>query len=176
MPDVFVRPAAPSDVAAIAAIYRDAVLHGTATWELDPPDDAEMLRRFETLTDAGYPYLVAEVDGVLAGYAYAGSYRPRAAYRFTVENSIYVAPALHGRGVGRRLLAALIDACSARGFRQMVAVIGDSANAASIGLHTAAGFTPVGIAPAVGWKHGRWLDQVLMRRPLGDGAETPPAD
>ncbi|BBE73408.1 GNAT family N-acetyltransferase [Oharaeibacter diazotrophicus] len=174
MSDVTIRPATPSDLPAIAAIYRDAVLHGTATWELDPPDDAEMLRRFEELTDAGYPYLVAEADGVLAGYAYAGSYRPRAAYRFTVENSIYVAPALHCRGVGRRLLAALIDACTARGFRQMVAVIGDSANAASIGLHTAAGFTPVGVAPAVGWKHGRWLDQMLMRRPLGDGDETPP--
>lgn len=172
---ILVRPATPDDLPAIAAIYAEAVVHGTATWEYDPPDLAEMARRHDALVAAGYPYLVAEADGALAGYAYAGSYRPRAAYRHTVENSIYVAPALKGRGVGRALLAALIDDCAARGFRQMVAVIGDSANAASIGLHAALGFAMIGTAPAVGWKHGRWLDQVLMQRALGDGAASPPA-
>ena len=119
-------------------------------------------------------YIVAEDDGVLMGYAYASAYRPRKAYRFTVENSIYVAPAAQGRGVGRALLRALMDACAARGYRQMVAVIGDSANAASRGLHAALGFTLVGVAPALGYKNGRWLDQVLMQAPLGAGATGAP--
>jgi L-amino acid N-acyltransferase YncA len=169
-----IRPATADDVAGIAEIYVDAVLNGTATWEIDPPDLAEMARRREAILAAGYPYLVAEEGGRVAGYAYANSYRPRAAYRFTVENSIYVANDAKGRGIGKALMAALVNECAARGFRQMVAVIGDSANAASIALHRSAGFTMIGTAPAVGFKFGRWLDQILMQRPLGEGAETIP--
>jgi len=170
-----IRPADASDIPGILAIYADAVLTGTATWEIDPPDAAEMARRREAILAAGYPYLVAVSDGRVLGYAYANSYRPRAAYRFTVENSIYVADDAKGRGVGKALMAALIEDCAARGFRQMVAVIGDSANAASIGLHRSAGFAMIGTAPAVGFKFGRWLDQILMQRALGEGAETVPA-
>lgn len=168
------RPARPGDIAAITTIYADEVRHRTASWELEAPDAAEMTRRFEAITSGGYPYIVAEDDGVLMGYAYASAYRPRKAYRFTVENSIYVAPAAQGRGVGRALLRALMDACAARGYRQMVAVIGDSANAASRGLHAALGFTLIGVAPALGYKNGRWLDQVLMQAPLGAGATGAP--
>jgi len=161
-------------MAAITAIYAHAVRFGTATWELDPPDVAEMTRRFDALTAAGFPVLVADAAGVVLGYAYAGSYRPRAAYRWTVEDSVYVAPDAQGRGVGRALLTALVDACTARGFRQMMAVIGDRDNVASVGLHTAMGFVPVGVATGVGFKHGRWLDQVLMQRALGEGATSAP--
>jgi phosphinothricin acetyltransferase len=168
------RPATPADVPAILAIYADQVRHGTASWELEPPDDAEMQRRMHTLLAAGYPYLVAELDGVLAGYAYAGPYRPRAGYRFVVENSVYVAPQFQRRGIARLVLAALIDECEQRGFRQMVAVIGDSANQASIGLHRSLGFAQIGTLTAIGFKHGRWLDSVLMQRALGPGAMTLP--
>ena len=127
------------------------------------------------LMDKGYPYLAAEIDGALAGYAYAGPYRARPAYRLTIEDSVYIAPDKHRRGVGRTLLAALIDAAAARGYRQMIAVIGDSARqAASIGLHEAAGFRHVGILQDVGFKHGRWLDSVLMQRALGPGASANP--
>ena len=135
------RPATPADIPAITAIYRPAVLQGTASFELEPPSEAEMLRRFEAITDAGYPYFVAELDGRVAGYAYANAYRTRPGYRFTVENSVYIAPDAQGKGVGRALLAALIDTCTAQGFRLMVAIIGDSANFASITLHRRAGFT-----------------------------------
>lgn len=169
-----IRPARAADIAAIAGLYRAAVETGTATWELDPPDDAEMLRRFEATIQGGYPYLVAEAGGVLAGYAYAGAYRPRRAYRFTVENSIYVDPSHQGRGIGRRLLQALIDDCARRGFRQMVAVIGDSDNVGSRKLHAALGFRLIGVAPSLGYKFGRWLDQVLMQRPLGEGDASAP--
>ncbi len=124
--------------------------------------------------DAGYPYLVAERDGAVAGYAYVSAYRTRPAYRFAVENSVYVAPGATRGGTGAALLDALVADCEARGFRVMVAVIGDSANAASIALHARAGFTHAGLLPAVGWKHGRWVDSVLMTRPLGDGAATSP--
>lgn len=171
-----IRPARPSDIAAIAAIYRDAVRTGTASWELEPPDDAEMLKRFETITGAGYPYLVAEVDGVLAGYSYASAYRPRLAYRYTVENSIYIDAARRGRGLGKVLMQALIDDCARRGFRQMVAVIGDSDNVGSRKLHAALGFTLIGVAPALGYKFDRWLDQVLMQRALGDGDLSAPGE
>ncbi|WP_053239832.1 GNAT family N-acetyltransferase [Pleomorphomonas koreensis] len=169
-----IRPARAADIPAIAGLYRAAVETGTATWEIDPPDEAEMLRRFEATTQGGYPYLVAEAGGALAGYAYAGAYRPRRAYRFTVENSIYVDPAQQGRGIGRRLLQALIDDCARRGFRQMVAVIGDSDNVGSRKLHAALGFTLIGVAPSLGYKFGRWLDQVLMQRPLGTGDASAP--
>ncbi|HZD88672.1 MAG TPA: GNAT family N-acetyltransferase [Pseudolabrys sp.] len=167
------RPATPADIPAITRIYAHAVETGTASFELTPPDEAEMARRMAALIDGGFPYLAAELDGALAGYAYAGPYRPRPAYRFTLEDSIYIAPAAQGRGVGRTLLPALIDASTARGFRQMIAVIGDSAQAASIALHARAGFYYVGTLPNTGFKFGRWLDTVLMQRALGPGAATP---
>ncbi len=144
------------------------------TREVKPRGAAEMARRRAAILDAGYPYLVAEGDGRLLGYAYASAYRPRPGYRFAVENSVYVAPGAVRAGTGRALLEALIARCTAQGFRLMVAVIGDSANAASIGLHERAGFTRAGLLPAIGWKHGRWVDSVLMTRPLGAGATTPP--
>lgn len=172
-----IRPAGPADIPAIAAIYAHAVLHGTASWEVDPPDEAEMLRRHETILAGGYPYLLAERDGVLLGYAYASAYRPRPAYRSTVENSIYIAPSAQGAGIGSALLTALIDACTTRGFRQMIAVIGDGTGA-SVGsrrLHERAGFRMIGVAEKVGWKHGRWLDQMLMQKELGDAERSPPA-
>ena len=170
-----IRPAIAADLPNIAEIYAEAVRFGTATFELVPPDLAEMTRRFQALTDGGFPYLAALLAGRVAGYAYAGPYRPRPAYRFTVENSVYLAPAIHRRGVGRQLLERLITDCEARGFRQMVAVIGDSANAASIGVHAACGFRMIGTHPHVGLKFGRWLDTVMMQRELGEGADTVPA-
>lgn len=172
-----IRHAAPADIPAIAAIYTHAVLHGTASWELDPPDESEMLRRFEAVLAGGYPYLVAEREGEVLGYAYASAYRPRPAYRATVENSIYIAPAAQGLGLGRLLLEALMKACTERGFRQMVAVIGDGTGASvcSRRLHEKAGFRLIGVAEKVGFKHGRWLDQMLMQKELGEGGRTPPA-
>src|SRR6201996_8869572 len=144
-----IRPASVADLPSITEIYGHAVREGTATFELVPPDLAEMTRRFQALTDGGFPYLVAELGGDVAGYAYASSYRPRPAYRFTVENSVYLRPAIHRRGIGRQLLERLIAECEARGFRQMIAVIGDSANAASIGVHTAFGFQMIWNQPHV---------------------------
>ena len=167
--DVKLRAASDADIAAVAAIYRPAVLHGTATFELEPPDEEEMLRRFREITGAGYPYLVAELGGVVAGYAYANAYRSRPAYRFTVEDSIYLAESARGKGIGKALLLAVIDACTARGFRRMIAIIGDSAQHASIAVHRSAGFTHCGTMHAVGYKFGRWLDTVVMERPLGEG-------
>jgi len=174
MSAVSIRPATPADVPAITRIYAHAVKHGTASFELEPPDEAEMARRQRTLLDGGYPYLVAEIDGVLAGYAYAGPYRPRPAYRFSVEDSIYIDPNAQRRGVGRALLEHLIEECERRGFRQMIAVIGDSAQIASIELHRALGFRMIGAVQNVGYKFGRWLDSVNMQRPLGAGATTKP--
>lgn len=176
MPPIYIRPAALTDLPAITAIYREAVLHGTATFELDPPDLAEMTRRFEVLTKGGFPYLVAIREDVVVGYAYAGAYRPRAAYRFTVENSVYLDPAAQGQRIGTRLMQDLIAACEARGYRQMIAVIGDSANAASIALHVRAEFLMVGTHPDTGFKFGRWLDTVHMQRALGEGAASLPKD
>jgi L-amino acid N-acyltransferase YncA len=170
------RPATAADIPAITAIYRPAVLTGTASFELEPPAEDEMLRRFRAIVDGGYPYFVAELDGRVAGYAYAGAYRTRPAYRFTVENSVYIAPDAQGKGVGRALLAALIDTCTRQGFRLMVAVIGDSANFASIALHRRAGFTFCGTIHSVGYKFGRWLDSVIMQLPLGQGDTSAPAE
>ncbi|MGE5770617.1 MAG: N-acetyltransferase family protein [Hyphomicrobiales bacterium] len=171
---VTIRPATPADIPAITRIYAHAVERGTASFELTPPDQAEMARRFDELTTNNFPYLAALVDGALAGYAYAGPYRARPAYRFTVENSIYVAPDRQRHGVGKALLEALIDVCTERGFRLMVAVIGDSNQTASIRLHEAAGFKHVGVFENIGYKFDRWLDSVLMQRALGPGASTPP--
>jgi L-amino acid N-acyltransferase YncA len=168
MTGVVIRAAAPADIGAITRIYAHAVRFGTASFEIEPPDEAEMARRQRALIDGGFPYLVAEADGAVAGYAYAGPYRPRPAYRFSVENSVYVAPEAHRRGVGRALLDRLVAEAAARGFRQMIAVIGDSDQAASIALHRAAGFRLVGTIAAVGFKHGRWLDSVLMQRELAN--------
>jgi len=170
-----IRAAVPADIPGITRIYAHAVTHGTASFELEPPGEAEMARRMAALLDGGFPYLAAEFDGALAGYAYAGPYRPRPAYRFSVEDSIYIAPDAHRRGVGRALLDALIAEATARGFRQMIAVIGDSRQAPSIELHRAAGFRMIGNIESVGFKHGRWLDSVLMQRALGDGDTTAPA-
>ena len=169
-----IRPTLEADLPPITAIYQQAVREGTATFELEPPDLAEMTRRYRALLDGGYPYFVAELDGRIAGYAYASAYRPRPAYRFTVENSIYLDPAFHRRGIGLVLLQRLIAECEARGFRQMIAVIGDSANAGSVGVHTRCGFEMIGTHPNVGLKFGRWLDTVMMQRDLGAGARTGP--
>lgn len=172
---VTVRDSAEADIAAIAAIYRHHVLTGLASFEEVPPEAAEMARRRQGVVEAGMPWLVAtDAEGIVLGYAYAGPYRPRPGYRYTAEDSVYVAPRQIGRGVGRALLGALIGHCETLGFRQLVAVIGDSGNAASIGLHRALGFTRVGLLPAVGFKFGRWVDGVLMQRALGPGAATLP--
>jgi L-amino acid N-acyltransferase YncA len=174
MPAALIRPARPSDIAAITRIYAQAVRHGTASFELEPPEQAEMARRQDALLAGGFPYLVAEGDGGILGYAYAGPYRARPAYRFTVEDSVYIAPEAQRRGLGRLLLERLITESEACGYRQMIAVIGDSAQDASIALHTALGFRLIGTFAAVGFKFDRWLDTVLMQRPLGHGAETKP--
>ncbi len=173
-PDI--RPATEADLPAITEIYEHAVRYGTATFELVPPDLAEMTRRFRGLVDGGFPYFVAAVEGRVIGYAYAGPYRPRPAYRFTVENSIYLQPSTHRRGIGLQLLQRLIPECEARGYRQMIAVIGDSANAGSIGLHAKCGFQMIGTHPNVGLKFGRWLDTVMMQLALGEGGATVPKD
>jgi L-amino acid N-acyltransferase YncA len=170
-----IRAATAADLPPVTAIYEHAVRHGTATFELIPPDLAEMTRRFESLTNGGFPYLVATFESRVVGYAYAGPHRPRPAYRFTVENSIYLDPTIHRRGIGLKLLQRLITESEARGYRQMVAVIGDSENAGSIAVHTRCGFQMVGTNPSVGLKFGRWLDTIIMQRPLGEGATTVPA-
>jgi L-amino acid N-acyltransferase YncA len=174
---VVVRESTTDDVPDITRIYAHWVLHGLASFELESPDRREMGRRRETVLAGDYPYLVAldRADGAVLGYAYANAYRPRPAYRFACEDSIYIAPEAQGRGVGRTLLAALISRCEARNFRLMVAVIGDSGNVASIDLHAGLGFQRAGLLPAIGWKHNRWVDSVLMTRPLGPGASVPPA-
>lgn len=171
---VTLRPATPADVPAITAIYAHAVAHGTASFELDPPDEAEMARRQAAILEGGYPYLAAEAGERLLGYAYAGPYRTRPAYRSTVEDSVYVAPDAQGKGVGRLLLARLLEECEARGFRLMIAVIGDRESRGSIRLHESLGFTHAGTFEPVGYKHGRWLATVLMQRVLGPGAGAPP--
>jgi len=174
MTSLEIRPATVADLPSVTRIYEHAVRHGTATFELVPPDLAEMTRRFDALMDGGFPYLAALLEGSVVGYAYAGPYRPRPAYRFTVENSVYLEPAIHRRGIGLQLLQHLITECETRGFRQMIAVIGDSANAGSIGVHARCGFQMIGTHPSVGLKFGRWLDTVMMQLPLGEGATTVP--
>ena len=170
MTDLTIRPARAEDMAAVAAIYRPAVLEGTASFELEPPDVAEMTARWSRIVAAGLPYLVAEAGGAVAGYAYAGPYRPRPAYRFTVEDSIYIAPAHKGAGLGGRLMAELLVLAEAAGARQIVAVIGDPPNQpASVALHERFGFGRIGTLKSVGWKHGAWRDTLLMQRALGPG-------
>lgn len=167
-----IRPSTDADLPAIQAIYSNAVLNGTGTFETEVPGVDEMARRRAEVLGRGLPWLVAERDGVVLGYAYANYFRPRLAYRFCVEDSIYLAPAAQGQGVGRLLLAELIARCEAAGARQMLAVIGDAANAGSVGVHTALGFAHTGVLKSAGWKFGRWLDVVLMQRALGPGDGT----
>lgn len=174
MPHPIIRPATLGDLPAITAIYAREVREGSATFELDPPDLAEMTRRFEALKAGGFPYLVCEADCAVAGYAYAGPYRARPAYRFTVENSVYFNPNAQRRGLGAKLLSSLLGASEKHGYRQMIAVIGDSANLGSIAVHRSCGFAMIGTHPHVGFKFGRWLDIVMMQRALGDGAASAP--
>lgn len=169
-----VRAALAADIPAITGIYAHHVRHGLASFELEPPDAAEMARRHAAVLELGLPYLVAELDGRVAGYAYVAPYRTRPAYRYTVENSVYIHRDCVGSGVGSALLPRLIAASEAAGCRQMLAIIGDSANLSSISLHRKFGFSQVGLLPAVGWKFGRWVDSVLMQRALGTGAAQPP--
>ena len=172
--EVRIRPAAPADIAAITRIYAHAVEHGTASFETERPTEAEMTQRQRKLLDKDYPYVVAEAAGAVAGYAYAGPYRDRRAYDWCVEDSIYVAPEFHRKGIGRLLLTRLIAEAERRDFRQMLGVIGDSANTASVAVHVAVGFRHVGRFQCIGFKHGRWLDTVLVQRALGSADTTPP--
>jgi L-amino acid N-acyltransferase YncA len=173
---VSLRPSQDRDLAAITAIYRHHVLYGVASFEEEPPDLDEMARRRGEILARGLPYLVAEQSGRLLGYCYASLYRTRAAYRFAVEDSIYVDSAEVGRGIGRALLSELIERCALQGYRQMVAVIGGSDQWPSIRLHAALGFARVGVLAAIGFKFGAWVDTILMQRALGEGAGTLPAE
>ena len=171
---MIVRPFSEADLTAVTAIYAHSVLNGTGTFELDVPSTDEMRSRLAAPAALGLPVLVAEINGQVAGYAYAGPYRLRAAYRFMVEDSIYVSEAFRSRGVGKALLENLLSACEALGMRQMVAVIGDSANTGSIALHAAAGFEHVGVFHAAGWKFDAWRDVIFMQKALGPGATSAP--
>jgi L-amino acid N-acyltransferase YncA len=173
---LLIRPSTPSDLPAITAIYGWNVLNGTGTFELEAPDEPEMARRRDDVLSKGLPWLVAERGGVVLGYAYANHFRPRRAYRFCLEDSVYLAADAKGQGLGRLLLAELLARCEAAGARQMLAVIGDSANLGSIGVHRTLGFEPIGVMKATGWKFERWLDVVLMQKSLGQGADTTPVD
>ena len=174
MRKIIIRPAVPGDIGAITGIYADAVLNGTASFEIEPPDQSEMLRRQTALLKNHYPYFAVEIEGLVAGYAYAGPYRMRPAYNWSVEDSVYVTPQMHRKGMGALLLRALVAASAQRGYRQMIAVIGDTAQIGSIAVHERAGFSHVGTLRSVGFKHGKWLDTVLMQRPLGQGDATAP--
>ncbi|NUB07772.1 N-acetyltransferase [Azospirillum sp. Vi22] len=169
-----IRSSRPDDLERIQAIYAHHVLTGAASFEEVPPSLEELARRRDDVLARGMPYVVAEMGGRVIGYAYAGPYRLRTAYRYSVEDSIYLDPDCMGRGAGRALLSTVIDRCEEAGCRQMIAVIGDSANASSIGLHRSLGFEPAGLLKAVGFKFGRWVDSVLMQRPLGNGEASPP--
>jgi L-amino acid N-acyltransferase YncA len=171
--DLQLRDSRADDLPAIHAIYSHHVLHGTGSFELEPPSPDEMRRRRDDVLANGFPYLVAAEGETVQGYAYASFFRTRPAYRFTVENSIYLAPQAHGRGIGKRLLQALLERCEAAGCRQVIAVIGDSANTGSIALHSACGFRFAGTLRSTGWKFDRWLDTVLMQRELGPGDRKP---
>lgn len=172
--NISIRDATENDLETVQAIYAHHVNHGLASFEEVPPDVAEISRRRDVAREQDLPYLVAEKDGAVQGFAYACRFRSRPAYRYTVEDSVYIAPDALGAGIGSALLSALIERCTVRGFRQMVAVIGDSANQASIGLHVKHGFARSGLMPAVGFKFGRWVDSVRMQRPLGPGDTTLP--
>lgn len=172
---ILIRDSRDADLPAIAAIYAHHVLHGTASFELEPPGPDALRERRAAVLAHGLPYLAAECGGTIVGYAYAAPYRPRPAYRHTVEDSVYVRAGHAGQGIGGKLLAALIERCAAGGWRQMLAVVGDSANTASVALHARHGFDMVGTFRSVGYKHGQWRDTVLMQRALGEGDATPPS-
>lgn len=172
---MIIRGATATDADALASIYGHHVLHGFGTFEEEPPSPAEMEARRAAVAALDLPYLVAEVEGRVLGFAYAAPFRPRAAYRYTVEDSVYVAPDAVGRGVGRAVLGRVVARCEALGVRQVVAVIGDSANAASIGLHRGLGFIDAGVGQNLGFKHGRWVDVVWMQKALNGGDQTPPS-
>lgn len=169
-----IRPSREEDIPAITAIYAHHVLHGTGTFEIDPPTAAEMAGRRADVLSRQLPYLVAEKDGEVLGFAYCNWFKPRPAYRFSAEDSIYIADAARGLGLGRQLLAALCDAADQAGVRKLLAVIGDSANAGSVGVHRSAGFSEIGVMRSVGWKFGAWRDIVLMEKSLGAGDTTAP--
>ena len=171
-PDLLIRPSTPADLPAITAIYGWNVLNGTGTFELDVPDEAEVSRRRNDVLSKGLPWLVVERGGAVLGYAYANHFRPRKAYRFCLEDSIYLAADAKGQGLGRLLLVELMARCEAAGARQMLAVIGDSANLGSIGVHRTLGFEHVGVMKSAGWKFERWLDVVIMQKALGLGDTT----
>jgi phosphinothricin acetyltransferase len=171
---ITVRACTEGDMGAVTEIYAHHVLHSPATFELEPPSPEEMLRRRCAILEGGYVYLVAEADSDVVGYAYVSAYRSRPAYRFSVENSVYVRAGHEGRGIGLRLMQVLLAECETKPFRQMIAVIGDSANRASIELHTRLGFHMIGTLRSVGFKFGRWLDSVLMQKELGAGDRIPP--
>lgn len=170
-----VRPATPDDLPVIQAIYAHHVARGLASFEEEAPPVQEMRRRYEEVTAKGLPYLVAEAGGAIAGYGYCTLYRTRSAYRYALEDSVYVRNDAVGKGIGKAILGELVKRCEALGYRQMIAVIGDSANAASIGVHASQGFLRVGTLRSTGFKLGRWVDSVLMQRPLGTGDGTPPS-
>ncbi|WP_309828777.1 N-acetyltransferase family protein [Paracidovorax wautersii] len=169
-----IRPSRDEDIPALTAIYAHHVLNGTGTFEIDPPSEADMAGRRADVLGRKLPYIVAEKDGEILGFAYCNWFKPRPAYRFSAEDSIYVADAARGLGVGRKLLAALSEAAEQAGVRKLLAVIGDSANAGSIGVHRSAGFTEIGVMRSVGWKFGAWRDIVLMEKTLGAGDTTAP--
>lgn len=171
-----IRPSSEQDILAVAAIYSHHVLRGTGTFETEPPSDAEIAVRRADVLSRGLPYLVAVQDGKIAGFAYANWFKPRPAYRYSVEDSIYLAPGLQRKGLGRALLAELLTRCEAAGIRKVMAIIGDSANAGSVGVHLAAGFTRVGVVEDCGWKFGAWRDIVIMQKNLGLGATQPPLE
>lgn len=171
-PDLLIRPSSPADLPAITAIYGWNVLNGTGTFELDAPDEAEMARRREDVLGKGLPWLVVERANVVLGYGYANHFRPRKAYRFCLEDSLYLSAEAKGQGLGRLLLAELMARCEALGARQMLAVIGDSGNLGSVGVHRTLGFEHVGVLKSAGWKFDRWLDVVIMQKALGTGDNT----
>jgi phosphinothricin acetyltransferase len=173
---LIIRDATPGDAPALAAIYGPHVLHGLGSFEETPPTPDMMAERWAGVVAVGLPYLVAaDGAGELLGFAYASPFRTRPAYRHTAEDSVYVAPGQAGRGVGKALLSAVLDRCEALGVRQMIAIVGDSGNAASLALHKSLGFAHIGVMPALGFKHGRWVDIVLLQKPLGGGADRPPS-
>ena len=171
-----IRPSRDEDLPALTAIYGHHVLHSTGTFETEPPSVADMTARRADVLSKGLPYLVAEEDGRIAGFAYGNWFKPRPAYRYSVEDSIYLAPDLHRKGLGRALLTELLARCEAVGIRKMMAIIGDSANAGSVGVHLALGFTQVGLIESCGWKFGAWRDIVIMQKTLGAGDTQPPAE
>jgi len=173
---LLIRPSRDEDLYAITAIYAHHVLHGTGTFETDPPSLADMTARRADVLAKGLPYLVAEQDGVIAGFAYGNWFKPRPAYRYSVEDSIYLAPDMHRQGLGRALLAELLACCEAVGIRKVMAIVGDSANTGSVGVHRALGFTQVGTIASCGWKLGAWRDIVIMQKTLGLGDTQPPLD